>query len=335
MTALLDPEPEPGIIAQTHSQLALVTSVRLEADDIVSITFTDPDRRELPEWQPGAHIEVELPSGLLRLYSLCGRPDERYEYKVAVLREPQGRGGSLEIHDTALVGRQVRMNGPRNRFELKPSGRYLFIAGGIGITPILAMARSVGDSAPWTLHYGGRSSSSMAFVDELKELGRERVNLWPQDVHGLLDLDRILGSADRQTAIYCCGPAAMLTAIQEHCARYAPDVPVYTERFGSLPTPKPPAIFVDSERSFELELRRTGVTVLVGPHQSALDAIREVIPDMPFSCTEGYCGSCEAAVLEGTPDHRDEILTPDERERGRTMFPCVSRCLSDRLVLDV
>ena len=310
----------------------LVTSVRFEASDVVSLTFVDPGGRDLPEWQPGAHLEVELPSGLLRQYSLCGRVENRKEYRVAVLREPTGRGGSLEIHDTGLVGRHLLVRGPRNHFRLEPSARYLFIAGGIGVTPILAMVRSVGESAPWTLHYGGRSRASMAFADELVALGGERVRLWPADAHGLLDLDRILGAVDRDTAVHCCGPAALLDAVQDHCARHAPGVPVHTERFSPRPAATPPA---SGERRFEIELRRTGVTVTVGPGQSALAALRRVAPDLPFSCTEGYCGTCEVAVLDGTPDHRDEILTAEERERGRTMFPCVSRALSGRLVLDV
>ena len=239
MTALLDPGPVPGAVTQARSRVLLVTSVRLEADDVVSVTFADPEGRHLPEWQPGAHIELELPSGLLRQYSLCGRPDNRREYQVAVLREPRGRGGSLEIHGTGLVGRQIRVHGPRNHFPLRPSARYLFIAGGIGVTPILAMARSVGDSAAWALHYGGRSRRSMAFVDELAEFGRERVRLWPQDVRGLLDLDAIVDSAGPETAIYCCGPAAMLDAVQDARARLAPEVPLYTERFSATSEPKP------------------------------------------------------------------------------------------------
>ncbi|BCL33255.1 hypothetical protein GCM10017557_81140 [Streptomyces aurantiacus] len=134
--------------------------------------------------------------------------------------------------------------------------------------------------------------------------------------------------------IYCCGPAALLDAVQEHGVRCAPGLPIHIERFGARPAPNPPAAPAGAERGFEVELRRTGVTVTVGPDRSLLDTLRQVVPGSPFSCTEGYCGSCEVAVLEGTPDHRDQILTPEERERGRTMFPCVSRSLSDRLVLD-
>src|SRR3954449_12969009 len=146
MTAVLEPAP---LAAQPRTLLLLVTSVRLEADGVISLTLTDPQGDDLPPWQPGAHIELELPSGLRRQYSLCGLTSNRKEYIIAVLRQPGGRGGSLEVHTTGLVGRQLRFHGPRNHFKLQPSARYLFIAGGIGVTPLLAMARSLGSNAPW------------------------------------------------------------------------------------------------------------------------------------------------------------------------------------------
>ncbi|MEU2288014.1 PDR/VanB family oxidoreductase [Streptomyces sp. NPDC013178] len=334
MTALLEPAPDLDPAAASLS--LLVTSVRLEAQDVISITLADPLGQDLPEWGPGAHLELELPSGLRRQYSLCGSSADRKTYRVAVLREANGRGGSRELHDTGVVGRRLNVYGPRNHFELCPSSRYLFIAGGIGITPILAMVRAVSEEASWVLHYGGRSLASMAFVDELAELGGERVRVTPQDVHGLLDLDAIVGSADDSTVIFCCGPSVLLDAVQETRARLAPQVPLYFERFGAAPAGSKAAVLPEGrERAFEVELRRTGVTLQIDPDCTVLDAIREVVPAMPFSCTEGYCGSCEVAVLDGVPDHRDEILTPEERESGRTMFPCVSRSCTDRLVIDL
>lgn len=229
----------------------------------------------------------------------------------------------------------MRVNGPRNHFALRPSARYLFIAGGIGVTPILAMARSVCDRAPWSLHYGGRTRASMAFVDELVRFGGDRVKISPQDTHGLLDIDEIVGAADASTAIYCCGPTALLKAVQEARGRLAPESALFFERFSvGGPTFRIDAAPAGDEATFVVELHRTGTTVEVGPERSVLDALREVVPEMPYSCTEGYCGSCEVTVLEGTPDHRDEILTPDERALGKTMFPCVSRSHSERLVLD-
>ncbi|MTD52506.1 PDR/VanB family oxidoreductase [Amycolatopsis pithecellobii] len=316
----------------TGSLDLVVTSVRWEADDVISITFADPAGGDLPEWRPGAHLELVLPSGLVRQYSLCGSPGDRSEYRVAVLREANGRGGSRELHDTGLVGKRLKVDGPRNRFELVPSSRYVFIAGGIGITPILAMVRSLATSVPWSLHYGGRTHAGMAFTDELVAIGGDRITLSPQDKDGLLDVDAIVGGADESTAIYCCGPAPLLEAVQAACARLVPGASLHIERFSAASAvPKAPG----DERTVEVELRRSGVTVEVGRESSILDAIREVVPGAPYSCTEGYCGSCEVTVLEGTPDHRDDILTTEERETGRTMFPCVSRALSERLVLDI
>ncbi|MFD2416559.1 PDR/VanB family oxidoreductase [Amycolatopsis pigmentata] len=312
-----------------------VTSARLEADDVISIVLADPAGRVLPDWRPGAHLELALPSGLLRQYSLCGSPENRTEYRIAVLREANGRGGSRELHDTGLVGKTLKVNGPRNHFELVPSSRYLFIAGGIGITPILAMVRSLGSSVPWSLHYGGRTRSSMAFTDELCRIGGARVALSPQDEDGLLDVDAIVGGADESTAIYCCGPAPLLEAVREACARLARGASLHIERFTASPAGSKVPAANGENTTVAVELRRSGVTVQAGPERSILDAIREIVPEAPYSCTEGYCGSCEVRVIEGVPDHRDEILTAEEREGGRTMFPCVSRALSERLVLDI
>lgn len=312
----------------------LVTGVRLEAEGVVSITLADPNGGELPGWKPGAHLELILPSGLRRQYSMCGSPCDHQRYRVAVLKEPAGRGGSLEIHDTGLVGRNLTVDGPRNHFELQPSPRYVFIAGGIGITPILAMVRELGLSADWTLYYGGRTVRSMAFIDELRTLANDRVHIVPQDTDGLLPLEGIVAGANPDTAIYCCGPGPLLDAVQDAHTRLAPDSPLHFERFAAS-TSKPAMPAPADDHTVELVLSRTGVTLEVGPERSLLDAIRDVVPAVPFSCTEGYCGSCEVAVLEGTPDHRDEVLTETERAAGKTMFPCVSRALTQRLVLDV
>lgn len=329
-------EPSQDLDSWSGALDLIVVDVRLEAEDVISVQLSDPGGRDLPAWEPGAHLELELPSGLRRQYSLCGDPADRSSYKVAVLREANGRGGSRELHDSGLVGRHLQVSTPRNFFALLPSERYLFIAGGIGITPILTMARAVAlrHTAEWSLHYGGRAASSMAFVDELNALGAERVAVTPETDSGLLDLDAIIGGADASTAIYCCGPAGLLEAVQLAHERLAPDASLYVERFtASTSQPKPAPL--DGERAFDVELRRSGATLHIEPDQNLLDAIREVVPSTPFSCTEGYCGSCEVAVLDGTPDHRDEILTIEEQEAGRSMFPCVSRSRTERLVLDI
>lgn len=312
----------------------LVTEARFEAEGVVSLTLADPNGGELPEWTPGAHLELVLPSGLHRQYSMCGFPSNRQHFRIAVLREAAGRGGSVEIHDTGLVGRTLTVHGPRNHFELQPARRYLFIAGGIGITPILSMARELALRADWSLHYGGRTARSMAFVHDLRSLAGDRVHVIPQDTDGLLPIDAIVAAADAETAIYCCGPGPLLDAVQDAHKRLAPDSPLHFERFAAS-TGQSVAAPRSDDRTVEVVLNRTGKTLEVGSETSLLDAIREVVPAVSFSCTEGYCGSCEVAVLEGEPDHRDEILTQDERVAGKTMFPCVSRALSPRLVLDI
>ncbi|GAA1003523.1 ferredoxin [Acrocarpospora pleiomorpha] len=316
------------------SLLLVVTDVRLAAEGVVTITFVDPDGEQLPAWEPGAHLEILLPSGLRRQYSLCGSASDRHRYQVAVLKETEGRGGSVEIHDTGLVGKILPVDGPRNHFALAPSRRYLFIAGGIGITPIFAMIQALPEGADWELHYGGRTARSMAFVEELRSISSDRVHVVPQDAEGLLPIDAIVAAADADTAIYCCGPGPLLDAVQDARARLAPAAAFHFERFAASAT-RPAAADLGDDQTVEVVLARTGVTLEAGPERSLLDAIRDVVPAVPFSCTEGYCGSCEARVLEGTPDHRDEILTEAERAAGDTMFPCVSRALTRRLVLDI
>lgn len=331
MTAV---ESTRGLTSWNGTLNLLVIDVRLEAENVISIELADPEGGDLPAWEPGAHIELELPSGLRRQYSLCGDPAHRTSYKVAVLREADGRGGSRELHDTGLVGRTLRVPGLRNHFALLPSERYIFIAGGIGITPIMAMAREADKTSEWTLHYGGRTAASMAFVGEMAAFGQDRITVIPEDERGRLDLDAIIAGADGSTAIYCCGPGVLLEAVQRTHEKLAPDASLYFERFTALPG-QPKSLSQDGERTFEVELQRTGTTLHIGPEENLLDAIRAVVPGVPYSCTEGYCGSCEVAVLDGTPDHRDEILSPAEQESGRTMFPCVSRSSSERLVLDI
>ncbi|QJU56184.1 oxidoreductase [Herbiconiux sp. SALV-R1] len=312
-----------------------VREIRWEADGVVSLVLVDPAGAELPEWQPGAHLEIVLPSGLVRQYSLCGDVADRSTYRVSVLREEQGRGGSLEIHDTALVGRVLEVRGPRNHFELRPAGRYVFIAGGIGVTPILPMIRSLPADAIWELHYAGRSLSTMAFVDELRALDAGRVHLAARDEGGRLDIEQLASSFDDGVAVYCCGPARLLEAVEEAVHRLAPGVRVTTEKFASSLPGSPKPVPEGGEREFEIELPRRGVRLRVPVDRSILDVVREVVPGAPSSCEEGYCGSCETRILAGLADHRDEILTPEEREANQTVFTCVSRSFSDTLVLDL
>ncbi|GAA4548573.1 PDR/VanB family oxidoreductase [Pseudonocardia xishanensis] len=306
-----------------------VQEVRHEAAGVVSVLLVDPAGEPLPAWEPGAHLELVLPSGLLRQYSLCG-PEGAAGYRVAVLREAEGRGGSREIHDVGLVGRTLGVRGPRNHFSLADAPSHLLIAGGIGVTPMLAMARRLAATGQdWRMVYGGRTRESMAFVDELRSLGP--VDIVPQDELGHPDLAAALDSAAPGTVVYACGPAPLLAAVEE--ATGARSLALRVERFAA--DPDGPSAAPAAGGDFEVELRRSGVTRQVPADRSLLDVVREVVPDAPASCEEGFCGSCETKVLAGVPEHRDTVLDDEERASNATMMICVGRCLSGRLVLDV
>ncbi|GAA2914103.1 PDR/VanB family oxidoreductase [Streptosporangium fragile] len=300
------------------------------AEGVVALTLAHPDGRRLPDWTPGAHLDLILPGGLTRQYSLCGDRWDAHTYRIGVLREPDSRGGSAYVHDELAEGDMVAIGGPRNNFALVPAERYLFIAGGIGITPLLPMihqAELLGTD--WQLLYGGRTRTSMAFAGELARHG-DRVTLAPQDECGLLDLAAWLPERARPgTKVYCCGPAGLLAAVERRCAGWPAGL-LRTERFaaGALGAPA-------RNEPFEVELRRSGLSVTVAPGQSVLQAITDAGVGVLSSCRQGLCGTCETDVLEGEPDHRDALLDDAERAAGDCMFVCVSRSRSDRLVLDL
>ncbi|AZQ38885.1 oxidoreductase [Streptomyces cyaneochromogenes] len=303
----------------------VVDSREFAADGVLALTLRHPLGEPLPAWEPGAHVDVVLGPGLERQYSLCGDPADRTRWRIAVLREPDGRGGSAHVHEQVGQGAKVRVRGPRNHFRLEPSPRYLFIAGGIGITPILPMlAAAEAAGAEWTLLYGGRTRGSMAFTEELGPYG-ERVEISPQDESGLLDLASVLDDVPDGTLVYCCGPGPLLDAVEERC----PSGVLHVERFQAKDQP------VGEDGEFEVELAQSGLTLTVAPGVSLLDTVRAAGVEVLYSCTEGTCGTCETDVLDGTPDHRDSVLTKEEQESGETMMICVSRCRGKRLVLDL
>ncbi|MEV8566269.1 PDR/VanB family oxidoreductase [Streptomyces sp. NPDC051322] len=315
-----------------HEAELTVSRRTVEASGVVSLTLRHPQGAELPPWQPGAHVDLLLPGGQERQYSLCGDPHERTRWRIAVLREESGRGGSATVHDALTEGTTVRVRGPRNHFPLQPAPRYRFVAGGIGITPILPMiAAADAAGAEWTLLYGGRSRSSMAFADDLVARYGDRVDVAPQDETGLLDLDALLGTPQADTLVYCCGPGPLLTAAERSCSSWEAGT-LHMERF----SPKElPAESGTGAHAFELELRRSGRVLTVAPERSVLDTVREAGIDVLYSCTEGTCGTCETDILEGAADHRDSVLTAAEQQANETMMICVSRCLGSRLVLDL
>ncbi|WP_079049860.1 PDR/VanB family oxidoreductase [Streptomyces torulosus] len=316
--------------------LVLTVATRvLAADGVVCLTLCRPAGGELPTWTPGAHIDVVLDGrdsadgGMIRQYSLCGRPEERDVWRIAVLREPRGRGGSAHVHDHLRAGDAVRVRGPRNNFPLRPAARHLFVAGGIGITPILPMVEAAeAAGADWRLLYGGRTRASMAFLDRLAPYG-DRVLIRPQDAHGLLDLAGFIGPPEPDTLVHACGPGPLLEALRETCADW-PRGTLGVERFAPVE-----ATAAGPAEAFEVELVRSGLTLTVPPGRSVLEAVEEAGVPVDFSCREGTCGTCETDVLEGRPDHRDSLLTEEERAAGDTMLICVSRSCGPRLVLDL
>jgi ferredoxin-NADP reductase len=308
----------------------VVESADLVADGVVALTLADPDGDALPPWTPGAHVDLLLGPDLVRQYSLCGSPSDSRTIRVGVLREPHSRGGSSFVHEQIGVGSRVRVRGPRNHFPLVASPHYRFVAGGIGITPLLPMmAEATAAGAEWSLLYGGRSRASMAFTDELERYG-DRVTLAPQDEVGLLDLDALLGTPQPDTLVYCCGPEPLLAAVEQRCASW-PAGSLHLERFAA----KPGASEGGDDHAFEVELAQTGVTLAVPADRSIFDVVQEAGVSVIGSCLEGICGTCETFVLEGEPEHRDSVLSDEEHAANETMMICVSRCRGERLVLDL
>ncbi|MFC9246512.1 PDR/VanB family oxidoreductase [Streptomyces sp. NPDC057136] len=327
MPALEEPVSGHSERRSTTTRPLLITERDVVADGVVRLRLAGDD---LPAWRPGAHLDLVLPSGLVRQYSLCGDPADPDAYTIAPRLGEDGRGGSREVHTQLHEGTEVRVRGPRNRFPLVEAPAYVFVAGGIGITPILPMLRAVAASgADWRLLYGGRTRASMPFIDEIEKLGVDggRVTVVPEDEAGRPDAAAVLAGATPGTAVYVCGPGPLMDAV---AAALPEGCSLHLERFtaaGATPAS-------DSESTaFEVELRRSGSTVRVAAGQSVLAAVREELPYVSYSCEQGFCGTCQQRVLEGEIDHRDELLTDAEREDS--MLLCVSRCRGERLVLDL
>lgn len=292
-------------------------------EQVVRLTFTSPQGTDLPAWAPGMHLDVHLPSGRRRQYSLCGDPADRSNYTVAVRLIPDGGGGSQEMHRLE-VGTEVRVRGPRNGFPFVPRGQALFIAGGIGITAILPMVRAARAAGmDWHLTYCGRSRNSMPFLAEIEGWDGTRVRVWTDDVDGVPTGPDLLTQLT-DGAVYCCGPPPMIAAVRRS-VEDSEATHLYFERFS------PPPVIGGVE--FEVQLVDTGDIVTVAPDQTALDAIRRIRPDVAYSCQQGFCGTCRTRVLAGTPDHRDTRLTPEEQHTD--MLICVSRATGGRIVLDL
>jgi ferredoxin-NADP reductase len=301
-------------------------------DQVVALTLTAADGGRLAPWRAGAHLDIHLPSGRVRQYSLCGDPEVSDAYRIAVRRIPDGGGGSIEVHDALAVGATVTTSGPRNAFPLtvpgygSPSQRLRFIAGGIGITPILPMLNlAERRGIEWSMVYAGRSRESLPFLEELTRFG-DRIAIRTDDRSGIPTAGELLGDCPDGTAVYACGPAPMLTAIRTQLAG-RDDVELHFERFAAPP--------VLDGGEFEVGIASSGATVRVAADETLLSALRRAEVPTPYSCQQGFCGTCRTRVLDGEVDHRDTLLTIPERDSGM-MLVCISRAAPHaRLTLDL
>lgn len=305
----------------------------LVADGVAQVRFARPDAGRLPAWTPGAHLDVLLPSGTQRQYSLCGDRGDRHEFRIAVRRiDPAlgGGGGSVEVHDALRVGARLTVRGPRNAFWMVPEPSYLFVAAGIGITPLLPMVHAADAAgADWRLVYLGRDRASLPFLDELAAYDETRVVVRTDDVAGVPDPADVLalgrrGDGSLPAAVYLCGPPALIDASRALIRPLAPHSRLFSERFSAAP--------VLGGESFTATLARTGRTIEVAADESLLAALRREVPDVTYSCQQGFCGSCRLRVLDGDVEHRDTTLL--EQDRATTMLSCVSRG-TGHLVLDL
>lgn len=315
----------------------LISTVIETVDDaalgVATLVLRREDGHDFPAWEPGSHIDVILDNGLTRQYSLCSDPADLSTLRIGVLHVDESRGGSEYVHEHLKAGTSVTISAPRNNFPLVDSRKYLFIAGGIGITPIIPMIRDAEAAGrEWTLHYLGRSRSTMAFSQQLvEEFGADRVHLHAADEGGRLKLQNILGLPRAHMLVYTCGPAGMLSEIEDLCMGWPPGV-LHTERFsvGDLDAPTNPD-------PFDVELALTGTTVTVNPNETILDAIEANGGRALSSCRAGLCGTCETRVISGEPEHRDAILSEEDKDAGDVMMVCVSRAAAGchRLVLEL
>jgi ferredoxin-NADP reductase len=319
------------MLYREHEANLVVAQKETVAEGVIALTLADANERELPDWTPGAHIDLILPGPeLTRQYSLCSNPSKPRTWRIGVRRDAKSRGGSEFIHDVLKVGDTVQVRGPRNHFSLVDAPHYLFIAGGIGITPIVPMVAAVDAvGADWQLWYGGHTRASMAFLDELAAYG-DRIRIYAGDEKGRIPLGSVLAPPRQDTLVYCCGPEDLLVAVEGWCTSW-PVGSLHLERFKAKTAEAAPPVV----ETFEVILQRSGVTVTVPPDKSILDMVYAAGLYALSSCREGVCGTCEARVLEGVPDHRDSVLTQAEREANEVMMICISRSCTPRLVLDL
>lgn len=308
---------------------ARVTAISFAARDTNIYEFARPDGGPLADVEPGAHIDIALPNGMVRQYSLIYPGCAPDRYAVAVKRDPNSRGGSRFIHDELRVGDLVMITGPRNHFRLEESaGHSVLLAGGIGITPIFCMLQRLQQtrSHPWLLHYSCRTRAEAAFLKELASSPQVHLN-FDDESGGVLDLANIVGKAPADAHLYCCGPTPMLAAFEVATK----DWPVERKHVEYFVSNNAPSL----DGGFILELKRSGRELAVPAGKSILDVLRDAGIDVSYSCEQGICGACETRVISGVPDHRDSVLTPAEQASNKTVMICCAGSKSEKLVLDL
>ncbi len=312
-----------------------VRTMTYEADGILSFELVPmPPLKELPAFTAGAHIDLHLPNGLIRSYSLLNAPDERHRYLVGINKDAQSRGGSRYMHEVLRAGDTLAISAPRNNFPLDEQAPLnVFFAGGIGITPMMSMiARTQQLGRPWKLYYAARTRRNAAFLDTLHGYHNEpNVELnftFDQEPDGQrMDLAGIMKTLPPEAHVYCCGPLPMLTAF-EQAAASLPPAQVHLEYFAAKES-------AATDGGFTVELARSGKSVSVRAGQTILDSLLDIGIEPPYSCQEGICGTCEVRVIEGTPDHRDLVLSTAEKAANNRMMICCSGSRSAKLVLDL
>ncbi|WP_066703372.1 cytochrome P450/oxidoreductase [Curvibacter delicatus] len=322
-------EPSRHAISRT----VVVDEVRQVATDILHLRLKSPDGSAMPRWTPGSHIDVECGTpDLSRQYSLCGDPADSSVLEIAVLKDPDSRGGSRWLHEDLQRGDKLKIRGPRNHFRFDESTKKaIFIAGGIGITPVATMARRAKElGIDYELHYSGRSRDTMAFLDELSQLHGTRLQVYAKDEGQRNDFGRLLGQPQEGTQVYACGPVRMLESLESCCEKWPEDA-LRVEHFQSTRSTLDP----EKEHAFEVELKDSGLLVKVPANQTLLTALRSANIDIQSDCGEGLCGSCEVKVLSGQVDHRDVVLTRSEREANNKMMACCSRAAGMKLILEL
>jgi ferredoxin-NADP reductase len=315
----------------------LVRQIRFEAVGINSYELVDPDRENLPAWGAGSHLDIHLPGGLIRQYSLCGDPADRTKYVIAVLKERTGRGGSRLLHETLQVQNTVDVSPPRNNFSIVPRAtRHILIGGGIGITPLKAMAHDlVAAKREFSLHYCAKTPQHAAFRDELDAFGATEFHYDGGNPSGRLDIATLLKSHVEGTHVYYCGPSGFMAACATATAHW-PRAAVHSEYFEtpvSPPATAPADAGETAVRTFAVEIASTGALFDIPADRSIADVLGDAGIVIETSCVSGLCGTCRVKYLDGTVDHRDFILSDDERQDHLTA--CVSRASSSRLLLDL